>query len=292
MEIDIVYLSRGEDYGTDGYMNFLNSYREHPTKIEHNLVILAKGWGNNPQGYKDLVEIAKNNNYRIIDLPDDGFGTAAFFRATKILQSKYILFLTASSEILSNNYLENLYHYIQKEDVGLVGAMGAWNRPETVICKELQKYSGSIFYWLRKMKILHRFKNSEELLWHLNVKETTFPNYSIRTTGYMIEREIFLEYIDTVDFPKLRVDGFCIEHGKNSLTKFILNKKRMKALVVGVDGKAYEPQDWDKSNTFLCPESRNLLIADRHCHSYKLADNKMKRLLEQQAWGKIFTSDV
>src|SRR5258705_756481 len=74
-----------------------------------------------------------------------------------------------------------------------------------------------------------------------------FPNYHIRTTGFMMARDVML---------KLKVRRLCtkmdclrLESGKNSITRQIL-RMGLKPLLVGRDGRAYEKEEWFQSATF------------------------------------------
>lgn len=250
MTVSIIYLSRGRDGGLESTEKFLESYDVHPAGAEHELVIIAKGW-ESTKDYKVMCEMVKNRNAKIIDLPDDGFDLGAYFRVVGLLDSDYVMFFSSFTTIESDNWLLKFTKTFESDrSIQLAGAMGSWES------------SG----------------------------RTTFPNYHIRTTGFILKREIFLEYISTCDFPETKEDSYQIEHGENSLTKFILNKG-YKAVVVNSDGEVFTPENWIYSQTFRSPGERSM-FSDKHTKMYLDLNEDGKRLLELPTWGRHLKQNI
>ena len=289
--IAVVYLARGKDHGESGYATFLNSYWRRASTIPHELVILSKGWESRAAEHRRLQQVAASRGYRLLELPDDGFGTAAFFRAAALLDAEYLLFLTSTSTIESENYLEHLWKHVRRPGVGLVGTMGSWVRPMTPFCAKIARYrqKNTVFAWLRMHRYKFRHRHDPGMAYHELLQGCHFPNYSIRTTGFMIRRSIFLDYIDTVPFPVTQLDGYNVEHCRQSLTKYVMNGLRLRPLIVGADGNAYEPDEWDKSNTFFVPDCSNALISDACSRYYQGLPPEEKRLHEEASWGRTMT---
>ncbi|HEX8559483.1 MAG TPA: hypothetical protein VF668_15380, partial [Pyrinomonadaceae bacterium] len=57
-------------------------------------------------------------------------------------------------------------------------------------------------------------------------------------------------------------------------------------LVVGRDGRGYEPAEWAESFTFRRGEQHNLLVSDNQTRYYEAADAATRRRLEESAWGR------
>ena len=56
-------------------------------------------------------------------------------------------------------------------------------------------------------------------------------------------------------------------------------------LVVGRDGKAYDMQDWHRSNTFWRRNQENLLVGDNQTSSYERMNDEERAMYSAIAWG-------
>jgi hypothetical protein len=59
----------------------------------------------------------------------------------------------------------------------------------------------------------------------------------------------------------------------------------LQILVVGRDGRAYEKENWFRSNTFRTGDQENLLVADNQTTEYAKSKNCKKQYLSYCAWG-------
>ena len=82
-----------------------------------------------------------------------------------------------------------------------------------------------------------------------------------------------------------KLDCLRFESGKASLTRQAVRRLR-KTLVVGCDGRGYEPAEWFASRTFRSGRQENLLVADNQTENYRLADPATQAKLVWQTWGK------
>jgi len=263
MTINVVYLSyfsSSPQYGLEALENFLESYKNKEAGIEHSLTILAKNW-TDKISYEKLCNLAEECGARVIDLPDDGWDFGAYFRAAKILNDDYLFFIGTACIIYADNWLLNSYNAFKNdESVQLVGAMGSYGYIK-------------------------------------DVEAEVFPNFHIRTCAFMMKRELFLEYVSTQKFPETKEDTYQIEHGENSLTKFVLNKG-YDAVVVNCDGEVFSAPSWVFSETYRSPGKMKSIIVDKHSYFYYTSDDTIRGLLERAAWGwnlmdtkiKIFVS--
>lgn len=248
MTINVVYLAYFNEnigYNLNIVERFLDSYKKKPAGIEHSLTIIAKNCANK-NTYNNLCLLAQKNKAKVVDLPDDGWDFGSYFRISKMIKDEYIFFCGGYVQILADNWLKNFYNaFLNNNTIQLAGAMGSWG----------------------------------------DSKNQIFPNYHIRTTAFMLKREVFLEYSSTQKYPETKEDTYEMEHGQSSLTKFILNKG-YKAVVVDCDGKVFEPEDWDESKTFRYPSKSKSIFADRHTAKYDISDEKEREFLERAAWGR------
>jgi len=108
-----------------------------------------------------------------------------------------------------------------------------------------------------------------------------FPNVGIRTTGFMIDRTMFIDMADGVTS---RDDELQFESGKGSLTKQIM-RKGLKPVVVDRWGKAWHVEDWPRSKTFRSGFQEGLLVADNRTYQYDVLPNTKRRWLAEINWG-------
>lgn len=81
-----------------------------------------------------------------------------------------------------------------------------------------------------------------------------------------------------------KMQAYCLESGKNRITEQV-EWMGLKSLVVGKDGKGYDKNEWDISNTFRHGTQDNLLISDNQTRAFDAASPEKKRKLELSAWG-------
>lgn len=250
--MDVVYLAYSNNeigYGINVVESFLTSYKSHSAGIDHNFIIIAKNWQDELE-YKQLCNLAKENNAKLINLPDDGFDFGSYFRAAKILENEYIFFLGSNTEIVSDKWLLHTYKAFENDKaVQLAGPMGSWEK-------------GSM--------------------------GTSFPNYHIRTCFFMVNRKLFLEYAAAQKFPETKEDTWKLEHGPQSLTNFIL-KKGYKAVVVNSDGNVFSHENWISSQTYMNPGEPKHMLLDKWSNRYFTASDVKKAILEAMIWGKNIT---
>ena len=116
---------------------------------------------------------------------------------------------------------------------------------------------------------------------------TKFPNYHIRTNAFLVNRDLYINYISEKGMPTSKIEAYELESGRDSLTRYCV-KSGCTIGVVGQDGKLYTQDEWDKSRTFRVPDTSNLVVSDKQARLYKHADNRDRGILEYNAWGRSF----
>lgn len=246
--IDVVYLAYLDEdlgYGIDIVEQFLDSYNKHQAGVEHNLIFAVNN-KKNKFLYSKLCYLAKSNNIKLLNLPEDGLDIGAFIRAAKTSNSEYMFFIGSAVSILCDNWLLKFSNALeQNSSIQLVGPMGSYAKGHS----------------------------------------DKFPNPHIRTCSFMINRELFLEYAATQKFPETKDDTWEIEHGVNSLSNFILNKG-YKMVVVNSDGNIFEPNDWENSQTYITSKEPKAILDDKWARRYYFTDECLRTKIEMETWGK------
>lgn len=300
-EICVVHLVRAHN-GIEPFRHFLESYRENPGGIKHDLLIVFKGFGQ-PQDTAEYRKLLVPFVHTTLDVSDEGFDITAYFAAVNRYseQYRYFCFLNSHSVVLDYDWLKKLYINVSTPGIGLVGATGSWgshrtnayawflemvavfpsqpknkNRTNTEISYIANK---AIFNW---KKTIYRVKRVGTLLQFMFLFDP-FPNYHIRTNAFMISGARMM----SLECPRMKtkMDTYRFESGKKSLTKQILEYGE-RVIVVGKDGVGYEKESWPKSRTFWQSEQENLLVDDNLTLDYKLGDIERRKYLSSVAWGK------
>lgn len=248
MSIDVVYLAyynEEANYTIKKVEYFFDSYSKNPAGIEHDLTVIAKNW-TDKESYEKVCQLADKYNAKIIELPDDGWDIGAYFRVAELLTGDYALFLGSTSQIMCPNWLSKLYSAFEADkSIKMIGPMGSWGDSRGIV----------------------------------------YPNIHIRTSAFMIDRKIFLEYISKQKFPVTKDDTYEIEHGDNSISQYVIDSG-YKIAIVDDEGSIIEPARWPYSRTYRYPNCWKTLISDKLATYYFTVDDEHKEFLERAAWGQ------
>lgn len=283
----MVHLVRAQNE-VESFAKFFESYLQNPGGIEHDLLIIFKGFAN-IESKDEYLSLLGSTKYMVMDVPDVGFDITAYFAAAKQYADRYryFCFLNSFSVIQDRGWLMKLHQYIILPDVGMVGATGSWqsHRPP--------RFLGAV---LADVAIQHYELHQDKAVWkrwilggaaalqlgRLLYETRPFPNYHLRTNAFMLSGETMMK----LDYPEIttKYDAYRFESGKKGLTMQILRRK-LKVLVVGKDGKCYDMDRWHESKTFWQFEQENLLVEDNQTRMYRLGDAQKRASLVNNAWG-------
>ncbi|MHB1236571.1 MAG: hypothetical protein ACYCY7_03315 [Gallionella sp.] len=294
-ELCVAHLVRAQN-GIETFTRFIESYRQNPGGINHDLLVIFKGF-NSPDEKKEYLRLLAPFKYATLDVPDIGFDITAYFTVVKrfAAQYRYFCFLNSSSEILDHEWLSKLHKHISQPGVGLVGATGSWEShgPQTISWWEVldvaqQHYRVHAQKPFRTRVILagigaRNYCRSVDV-WNfrlLPVYFDPFPNYHLRTNAFIISAQM----MRGLKCPRIRnkLDAYSFESGKNGLTKQILREGK-KVIVVGRDGIGYEKEAWCVSKTFRQADQENLLVADNQTRDYQLGTPEQREYLSNITW--------
>ncbi len=271
-DICVVHLVRRKN-GIEPFQSFLASYLGNSAGIEHELLIVYKGFFRKADivPYEELLREVPHSSLRIADF---GFDLQSYFIAAEKCSSKYCCFLNSFSIILDKDWLLKLYQHISQQGVGLVGVTGSWGS----FCPRQKIYNKNMPYW----KKLVRPMAVSVLRGFFGMYFDYFPNYHIRTNGFMIERNIMLKISRGMIIAKIQ--AYFLESGKHSITRQV-ELMGLRPMVVGKNGKGYEKHEWDSSDTFWRRAQENLLISDNQTRIYDRESLDKKKKWEFFAWG-------
>lgn len=187
--IAVIYLFRKGD-SPDEMERFLASYKKHPAGMEHSFYLFYKG-----------IDF-EYHFYNICNLGRDLYSYRTI--ANRLPDYEYLVFFNSHTEIICDNWLREMMK--QTPQCSLVGTSFS---QESFYTNAKGRFS--LLNWLRK------------LLYH------EYPNYHIRTNGFLIERKLMLQVWPRWLFTKQLC--YLFESGKNNLTNRV-NRLGFKTITV------------------------------------------------------------
>ena len=253
--ISVAYLVRGAD--KDWLLSckrFLNSYRCKPAGINHSFCVIFKGFENNVDLEKART-LFNSIPYQPVFLADNSFDIGAYIEWAKMVKEDLICVFNTASEILAPDWLRKLAVNLAMPDVGLVGATSSY--------ESLKDYN-SAFH--------------------------AFPNIHIRSTAFMIDRNLFCNITKDLRIAT-KMDAYLFESGPKSLTRQVLAEGK-DTLLVGRNGRGYSPTFWPVSDTFRMGTQMNLLVSDNVTREYLAMPWNEKRQWAVKTWGEYLSGKV
>jgi hypothetical protein len=254
-KIVVLYLARGASpTEREAIGEFFSSYHCYSAGIDHELVVIIKGF----QSISDLTKARSHWSgipHTELDCNDDFFDLGAFTAAAKSVECDAIMALNTFSRIESSNWLIKLADtYFSTEEIGIVGCSASLGR--------------------------HRLNGNFKL---------KGPNPHIRTNGFFIGRNLFLQMVDSLNFTT-KESTLEFESGDGSITNRLI-EMGYRTLLVGKDGVAYKKEEWVHSGTFALGEQENLLISDNQTSKYKHRNAFQRVRFTYAAWGNFNAFD-
>jgi hypothetical protein len=113
--------------------------------------------------------------------------------------------------------------------------------------------------------------------------DVKFPSPHIRSTGFLIRRDVLLDL--GFDLSNDRTDCMLFESGRTSLCAR-LARRSLKPILVGADGRAFETERWPESDTFRLGDQANVMISDNRVREFEVADEGEREILATFSWGE------
>ena len=278
--------------GPEPLRAFLRSYRAHPAGAPHELVILLNGAREDRDAQRDrgqqdrrdarrdarerdpaaasplthatLAAELRGVEHRLIALEQPLLDLAAYGEAARQLEHARLCFLNSYSVILADDWLGHLARAAALPDVGLAGATGSWESRAALV-------HGSALHWAYQLAKLPAKRRAFP----------GFPNPHIRTTAFMLRRDLVLAL--GLERAHDKDAAYLLESGRQSITRQV-QARDLRAVVVGRDGHVYDFAEWPRSRTYRGGEQANLLVADNRTSDWQHATPELRRKLSRQAW--------
>lgn len=123
--IAVFYLARLAE-GFAKFEQFLASYKKHPAGVDHDFVIIAKGF-TRPTEKHLLNAICSGFDCSIIYVADDiGQDIHSYRAAASQVEHEFVCFFNTHTQLMADDWLKKLYNALVEPDVGLVGATGSF----------------------------------------------------------------------------------------------------------------------------------------------------------------------
>ncbi|HEX8558834.1 MAG TPA: hypothetical protein VF668_12050, partial [Pyrinomonadaceae bacterium] len=249
--------------GVAPFARFLDAYARAGGGVAHDFAVVFNGFGGEEElrEYRALLGRAAAGE---LTTPRPVQDIPAYFAAAERLDYEHLCFVNSHSAPLDGEWLAKLYEHGRREGVGVAGATGSWESLYTDYVAEWRRrfpprpYRG----WLRNER--------ETLRTALRLRKefAPFPNPHLRTNAFLVRRRVMLA-LEGWD-AKIKDEAHRFESGRAGMTRQV-EAMGLKALVVGRDGRGYEPAEWAESFTFRRGEQHNLLVSDNQTRYYEAA---------------------
>lgn len=263
-------------YGPAALERFLDSYRQRPAGVAHDLILVFKGFAGErlSEAYYPLLD---GLTHRAVFAPDGGFDLGTYFFAARRCEYERLCFLNSSSVLLADDWLAKLCGAFETPGVGLAGATGSLESHITNLRRQFRLATCP-----NPLRRLVRNQRGLRILLRAGFYFPSFPNVHLRTNAFVIDRRQWLT-LWAGPF-RTKQDCYDFESGRRSLTRQV-QARGLEVRIVGRDGRVYLPAQWYESETFRAGTQRNLLVADNQTRQYLAADAAERRELTRDSWG-------
>jgi hypothetical protein len=294
-EIGVVHLIRRRN-GLKPFQRFMETYRAHPTGVEHDLLLVFKGFRSENQS-KEYEPMLTGIPHRRLYVSDSGYDLGAYLKAARHFDYTYYCFLNSFSQIRCSNWLAYLYRALMIPGVGVAGATGSF-----------ESFSANSRWCDQKLKSLSvtgrvrflaaHFASAPTLaqgflrfsawilrslgIWNIARFFPGFPNPHIRTNAFMVSRQVLARLRAGPMWFKFAT--YMLESGYESVTNQIL-AGGLRPVIVDSKGAVYERAEWPCSKTFRHSNQENLMVNDNQTEAYANADPEYREELSCRAWG-------
>jgi hypothetical protein len=292
-QVAVVHLAR--QLNGDAVLEaFLRSYAANDAGMPHRLVVVLKGYETGSAAEQSARRTLAPFGAELLPLPDDGVDLDAYRAAVAATDYRHYMFLNSFARPEAPGWLQKIFDWGSRPGVGIAGATGSC---QSVLTDELDLIRGRLRYRLGRPSA-PQSKGGEDghahgalqnagalaafgALWRSFRRFPAFPNYHIRTNGFLLSRGVLRTLSWGATASKL--DAHLIESGRDGLTAQLL-RAGLEAVVVGKDGRGYPRDQWHASGTFWQAGQENLLIADNKTQQYQGATPAERQRLSRGAW--------
>jgi hypothetical protein len=238
---------------------FLAAYGAHDAGADHELVVLFNGVGDRSEFTAALAGV----EHRLIELPAPLQDLAAYGEAARQIECDQLCFVNSYCEPLADGWLALL----AGAGAGLAAATGSY--------ESLADLSHGP--WIRRAQKLVGLRA-------LRREFPPFPNPHVRSNALLLSRSLALS--SGLERALDKPSAYALESGRRSITRQA-SERGLSVVVVGRDGRVFEPSQWPTSGTFRSGEQENLLVADNQTRAYAQAPEAVRAALRRAAWGPV-----
>ena len=250
---------------SDSFDKFFRYYKNNLAGVSHQLLICYKLMDEN----KIKILEKKINNITHIKFVDhckkNDFDFGSYYRVCKKFPKHIFFFLTGSDFPVKKYWLKNVTKHYSKNS--LIGTSASYESQLSSL--RLKKFYKYIEYLIKFFTLKRNF--------------SVFPNPHIRTVGFLISAENYLEFYSNKSC-STKFDAWKIESGKKSLTNFFILKKQ-KIYLVNSDGFKFRINQWYSSKTFNYLKQDKFIISDKHIRKYLKLSRKEQKKSQLLSWG-------
>lgn len=259
--IGLVYLI-WPPLGLEPVNAFLASYRAHMPGADHELIMLQNGDGSESDPLRTHL---LGLGHRMLTLERPVLDLAAYAEAARQIEHDRVCFVNSYSVVLADGWLGHLSKALEDPSIGLAGATASWE-------SHAKWMRGAVKGWPRRLAQLPGWRRDFP----------SFPNPHLRTTGFVADRKLLLQM--RLECVHDKYSAYLLESGRASITKQV-QRRGLRTVVVGRDGRAYDVDDWPNSATFRSGGQKNLLVSDNRTRDWEHASLRGRRRLARYAWG-------
>ncbi len=247
-------------------------------------MLLLKGFDRSLDA--DHERVLRGRAYRPLFVPDRGFDLQPYGQAARQLRYRHFCFLNSFGRPRADGWLARLHAAALDPTVGLAGASGSWETVYNDLVAIRRARHAGLFRrpdraWVRAARRAAAGWPADLANW---VAFQPFPAPHVRTNGFVMARGHVLRAWAGLRV-RGKIDAWRFEHGRRSLTRRVA-RLGLRTVVVGRDGTAYDPPDWDRSGTFWQGDQANLLVADNQSDRYASGTDRDRADLSAGAWGR------
>lgn len=283
--------------GIEPFDRFMRSYEMHDAGVEHELVIIFKGFGDKGDLGPFRERMAGHGSLREIVVGDEGFDMGAYLSAALALGHERLCFVNSFAEVLADRWLGILDEALTEPGTGIAGATGSWAShrsaaayliglggvyrqvlgPRRVGRPALASVAGDPEKVSKFPRLGAAAGLPEELLMFPG-----FPDPHLRTNAFLISRKLFLSLKTRP--PTSKRGAYRFEAGYRGITRQVLNRG-LEARLATRDGRSLPVADWPEAECYWQGTQRDLLVADNQTRLYEEAPLVTQQVLAAFAWG-------
>lgn len=224
---------------------FLKSLKYWPAGADYDFYLVLYGFVDETKR-DEAKHIFGSISYFEVLLLDARDDTDAYRKVVAIGSQKMICFVRSDCEILGDRWLAKLIAVLEVPEVGAVGPVGSYRATSPT-------------------------------------NSAIFPSPHLCTDAWAIRRGLLCKILRAAQL-EAAPDRAEFESGPRNLTVRVAAEGK-KVLVVGRNGRGYDPRMWPRSETFFRGNQANLLISTARSRAFSAMIWSDKLLAAQNIWG-------